>query len=83
MNGEPVPPEILRHYREGREVGRLFGGHGLIERARTQEIVLRHLPAAPSVVLDVGGGGPASTRAGWRPSATRRTSSTRWSARGS
>lgn len=56
MNPGPLPSEISKHYAEGREATRLYGGHGQIELARTQEIILRHLPRGRSVVLDVGGG---------------------------
>ena len=48
--------EVARHYDEQAEVDRLSEGAGAIELARTQEIVLRHLPPAPATVLDVGGG---------------------------
>jgi SAM-dependent methyltransferase len=51
-----IPPEVLAYYRRAREAGRLDAGHGQLELARTQELLGRHLPAAPAVVLDVGGG---------------------------
>jgi len=53
---EPLPPESQRYYARGIEIGRLFRGHGTIELARTQEIILRHLPPPPGTILDVGGG---------------------------
>lgn len=53
---EPIPREAQAHYNKGREAQRLFEGHGVIELARTQEIILRYLPAPPGTVLDVGGG---------------------------
>src|SRR5438046_7822299 len=53
---EPIPREARAYYDKGREAERLFGGHGTIELARTQEIILRHLPPPPGTVLDVGGG---------------------------
>jgi len=53
---EPLPPEIRAYYARGGEARRLFETHGLIERERTQEIILRHLPPPPAVILDVGGG---------------------------
>src|SRR2546429_9446116 len=53
---EPIPREARAYYDKGREAERLFGGHGIIELARTQEIILRYLPAPPGTVLDVGGG---------------------------
>ena len=53
---EPLPPEVRAYYARGGETRRLFKGHGQIELARTQEIILRHLPPPPGVILDVGGG---------------------------
>jgi SAM-dependent methyltransferase len=45
------------YYQRGEEAERLDAGTaGPLEFARTQEIVLRHLPAPPAVVADVGGG---------------------------
>jgi len=52
----PIPPEIQAYYARGGELRRLFQSHGQIELARTQEIVLRHLPPPPGTILDVGGG---------------------------
>ncbi len=51
----PFDPEIESYYAQGGEQGRLDQGYFPLERARTQEIVLRHLPPPPAVVLDVGG----------------------------
>jgi SAM-dependent methyltransferase len=48
--------EMQAHYARGREADRLAAGLGLVELERTQEIVLRALPAPPAVVADVGGG---------------------------
>lgn len=48
-------PEIESYYALGGEQARLDQGYFPLERARTQEIVLRHLPPPPAVVLDVGG----------------------------
>ena len=53
---ESIPPEMHAYYARGGEARRLFETHGLIELARTQEIILRHLPPPPGAVLDVGGG---------------------------
>lgn len=47
--------EIIRYYEQTREDGRLARGWGALELARTQELILRHLPKPPQVVLDVGG----------------------------
>jgi hypothetical protein len=53
----PEPPaEVLAHYARTDENGRLLAGPGPLERARSEEVILRHLPAAPARVLDVGGG---------------------------
>ena len=54
--GESIPREAEAYYNRGIEAGRLFKSHGLIEFARTQEIILRHLSSPPCTVLDVGGG---------------------------
>ena len=53
---ESIPREAKDYYSRGIETGRLFRSHGRIELARTQEIILRHLPPPPGPVLDVGGG---------------------------
>jgi SAM-dependent methyltransferase len=49
-------PAILGYYAAGVERDRLFEGRSQLERMRTQEILARHLPPPPAVVLDVGGG---------------------------
>lgn len=51
--------EIVRHYTESNEASRLRTGWFQLEQARTQELILRHLQAAPATVLDVGGGAGA------------------------
>ncbi|HUG54622.1 MAG TPA: class I SAM-dependent methyltransferase [Vicinamibacteria bacterium] len=51
----PLEDEIRRYYDAGLEGGRLFAGSGPLELARTQDVLERHLPAAPARVLDVGG----------------------------
>lgn len=52
--------EIMTHYEEGLEKGRLPGGApGRLEYARTRELLSRYLPPAPAAVLDVGGGAGA------------------------
>jgi SAM-dependent methyltransferase len=49
--------EHLRgYYDEGLEHDRLSQDRGLLEWARSTEIVLRHLPAPPAVAADIGGG---------------------------
>jgi SAM-dependent methyltransferase len=47
---------LRAYYEQGRERDRLSDGRGDLEFTRTTEIVLRRLPAAPSVVADIGGG---------------------------
>jgi SAM-dependent methyltransferase len=49
-------PEAAQHYALALEAGRLFRDDGVLERERTREIALRHLPPAPADVLDIGGG---------------------------
>src|SRR6266705_6060083 len=60
MSQEPKPPqEVLEYYALGGEQGRLDEDYFPLERVRTQELILRRLPPAPAVVLDVGGGAGA------------------------
>jgi SAM-dependent methyltransferase len=48
---------VVAHYEhDADESSRLSVGPGRLEFARTQEVIRRHLPAAPVRVLDVGGG---------------------------
>jgi SAM-dependent methyltransferase len=47
---------VLAYYDLGLEQDRLESGHGIVEFERTKEIVGRHLPEAPCVVADIGGG---------------------------
>jgi ubiquinone/menaquinone biosynthesis C-methylase UbiE len=51
-----VRPEILDFYSEYDERGRLDSALFQLERDRTRELLERHLPPAPAVLLDVGGG---------------------------
>jgi ubiquinone/menaquinone biosynthesis C-methylase UbiE len=53
--GSNPSDDVLRYYALGLEKGRLDEDFFPLERARTQELILRHLPPAPGVVLDVGG----------------------------
>ncbi len=58
------PPEVQDHYElEIVEAERLRRGAGRLEFVRTQEIIRRHLAAAPLDILDVGGG--AGAHAAW------------------
>jgi ubiquinone/menaquinone biosynthesis C-methylase UbiE len=47
--------EIIRHYTLADEASRLRTGWFQLEHARTQELILRHVPPAPARILDVGG----------------------------
>ena len=51
-----LQPEITAYYQQGKEALRLLNGIGRLEFARTQEIILRHLPQNPAVLYDIGGG---------------------------
>ena len=52
-----LSPEIQTHYdREADEQSRLEQHAGQLEYFRTKEIIARHLPKKPIVILDVGGG---------------------------
>ena len=51
-----LSPEIQDFYGRFDEKNRLLSGIGQLERVRTQDILERHLPTAPAVILDVGGG---------------------------
>ena len=48
--------DVVRFYAENPDDERLSAGSGLLEFARSQEILLRYLPAGPCTILDVGGG---------------------------
>jgi SAM-dependent methyltransferase len=48
--------QIHEYYETSDEAGRLFQGEGQLELARTQELILRHIPPPPAVVLDIGSG---------------------------
>ena len=50
-----IDPKGLSNYNAGIEVGRLHRGLGLIEFARTKEILLEELPPPPAVIYDIGG----------------------------
>jgi ubiquinone/menaquinone biosynthesis C-methylase UbiE len=55
-------PEIRGHYDLGQERDRLSQGVGILERARTEELIRRVFPPPPARVLDVGGGPGAYAR---------------------
>ncbi len=52
---DAVEPEVVRHYEDIDEGSRITEGLGRLELLRTQELLRRHLPAAPLRILDVGG----------------------------
>jgi ubiquinone/menaquinone biosynthesis C-methylase UbiE len=56
MSDQNSIDEILHHYGEVDEASRLRQGWFQLEHARTQELILRHLPPAPATIIDVGGG---------------------------
>jgi SAM-dependent methyltransferase len=48
--------DLHAHYEQGEEVDRLNEPFGQVEFLRTTEVLSEHLPLAPAVVADVGGG---------------------------
>jgi SAM-dependent methyltransferase len=56
MVEDQAPAAMRAYYERGEERERLAGPRGQLEFERTQEILLRHLPPAPAVVADIGGG---------------------------
>jgi ubiquinone/menaquinone biosynthesis C-methylase UbiE len=48
-------PEIRAYYERAAEESRLEGGAARLEEVRTRELILRHAPEPPAIVLDVGG----------------------------
>jgi ubiquinone/menaquinone biosynthesis C-methylase UbiE len=54
-NASGSPGDVLSYYSFGLEAGRLDEAYFPLERARTRELIERHLPPPPGVVLDVGG----------------------------
>jgi SAM-dependent methyltransferase len=50
-----IDPSIKDFYTRNPEESRLSQGPFRLEEARTRELILRHAPAAPAVVLDIGG----------------------------
>lgn len=51
-----IDKSVLAGYNAGIEKDRLRSGVGLIEFARTKEILLENLPKPPAVIYDIGGG---------------------------
>ena len=54
---------IVDHYEGAEERDRLRHGIGQLEFARTCDIIQRYAPSPPAVVLDIGGGAEAITKA--------------------
>ncbi len=50
-----LAPEVLTYYEQGNEAERLTGGRGLLEFARTKELIKRYITPPPAVILDIGG----------------------------
>jgi ubiquinone/menaquinone biosynthesis C-methylase UbiE len=50
-----IDPAITSYYDRWPEEARLSLGSSRLEEARTRELILRHAPAAPAIVLDIGG----------------------------
>lgn len=50
------PRKIQDYYQRSQEWQRLSSPQGQLERLRTEAILARHLPSAPAVVFDIGGG---------------------------
>src|SRR5579864_4315670 len=59
MSNENSTRQIIQHYAEADEFARLRTGWFQLEQARTQELILRHLPPPPATVIDAGGGAGA------------------------
>src|SRR4051812_909502 len=47
---------IIEHYDKGLERTRLHEGVFQVERIRTEELILRHLPPGKQIIADIGGG---------------------------
>ena len=59
MRNDGSIQRIVDHYRDAEESSGLRTGWFPLERARTQELLLRHLPATPATVIAAGGGAGA------------------------
>ena len=59
MSNDDSTREVIRHYGDVDESCRLRTGWFQLEQARTRELILRHLPAAPAMIIDAGGGAGA------------------------
>ena len=63
MSNQDSSKEMLQYYGDADEASRLRSGWFQLEYARTQELILRHLPSPPAKIIDAGGG--AGTYACW------------------
>lgn len=54
--GDRLDGDVRAYYDRGGEAVRLARGTGLLEFARTTELIQRHLPAGELDILDIGGG---------------------------
>jgi ubiquinone/menaquinone biosynthesis C-methylase UbiE len=59
MSNHDAIREIIHHYGDAEESSRLRTGWFQLEQARTQELILRHLPPSPATIIDAGGGAGA------------------------
>jgi ubiquinone/menaquinone biosynthesis C-methylase UbiE len=59
MSNDESIREIVRFYGGADEASRLRTGWFQLEQARTQELILRHLPPPPATIIDAGGGAGA------------------------
>ncbi len=50
-----IDKDVLESYNTGKEKGRLYKGIGLVEFARTKEVLCEQLPKPKAVVYDIGG----------------------------
>lgn len=69
MELDPGPALATAYYAAGPEEPRLSSGPGLLERARTLELLQRFLPAAPAR-SPMSGRAPVCTACGWPTTAT-------------
>jgi len=56
MSNTDSQGRIVGYYDSSDEYSRLRTGWFQLEHARTQELILRHLPPAPATIIDAGGG---------------------------
>lgn len=56
MSDNESTGRIAGYYGDAEEASRLRSGWFQLEHARTQELIVRHLPSAPATIIDAGGG---------------------------